>query len=214
MNHPLRSALLFLLLLAAPAGAAPREPALVRVRLTTSAGAIVIALDTRRAPLTSANFLAYVDDGRLDGTAFYRAARRKPAPRFGFVQGGVQVDLRRVLPPVRLEPTDRTGLRHVDGAVSMAHGANYDGATGNFSIMVGDNPFLDARPGNRGFAVFGRVVAGMEVVRRILAMPTGGGTGPMRGQMILKPVTIVKAQRLDGTAKPTGRPKTWLINYR
>ena len=219
MTSLLRNALALLLLLAVPAAAAAprtggREPAVVRVRLVTSAGAIVLALDTRRAPLTSANFLAYVDDGRFEGTSFYRAARRKPAPKFGFVQGGIQLDLRRVIAPLKLEPTSQTGLRHVDGTISMAHGANFDGATGNFSIMVGDNPFLDARPGNRGFAAFGRVIAGMDVVKRILALPTGGGTGPMRGQMILKPVKILKAQRLDGTAKPTGKPRTWLVNSR
>jgi peptidyl-prolyl cis-trans isomerase A (cyclophilin A) len=195
---------------AAPAG----EPAFVRVRLVTSAGAIVIRLDTRHAPKTSANFLAYVDDGRLDGTVFYRAARRASFPKFGFVQGGIQTDTRRMLKAVPLEQTDRTGLKHLDGTVSMAHGANFDGATGNFSIMVGANPFLDARPGNRGYAAFAQVLSGMDVVKRILAMPTGGGTGPMRGQMLLKPVRIIKAERLDGVAKPSGKPKPWLFNYR
>ena len=179
MSSLSRLLLLALFLLPAPAAAAPaREPPVVRVRILTSLGPILLALDTKRAPRTTANFLAYVDDGRLDGTIFYRAARRASFPKYGFVQGGIQTDARRMLAPVPLEPTDRTGLKHVDGAISMAHGANYDGATGNFSIMVGDNPFLDARPGNRGFAAFGRVIGGMAVVKRILAMPTGGGTGP------------------------------------
>ena len=119
-----------------------------------------------------------------------------------------------MLGPLRLEGTDVTGLHHLDGTISMAHGGNVDGATGNFSIMVGANPNLDARPGNRGYAAFGQVVAGMDVVKRILAMPTGGGTGPMRGQMLVKPVAIVRAVRLDGVAKPSGRPKPWLFNYR
>ena len=84
MTSLLRNAFALLLLFAVPAAAAPpragmREPAVVRVRLVTSAGAIVVALDTKRAPLTSANFLAYVDDGRFEGTSFYRAARRKPS---------------------------------------------------------------------------------------------------------------------------------------
>jgi peptidyl-prolyl cis-trans isomerase A (cyclophilin A) len=216
MSKLLPALFLSWLLLALPAAAAApaREPAVVRVRIVTTMGPILIALDTRRAPKTSANFLAYVDDGRLDGTIFYRAARRAKAPKLGFVQGGIQTDARRMLPPVKLEPTDRTGLRHLDGTVSMAHGGNFDGATGNFSIMVGDNPFLDARPGNRGYAAFGKVIGGMDVVRRILALPTGGGTGPMRGQMLVKPVGIVKAVRVDGVAKPTGRPRTWVINYR
>jgi peptidyl-prolyl cis-trans isomerase A (cyclophilin A) len=213
MTRFILAALAFLLPVPA-AAAPPREPAVVRVRLVTSAGPIIVALDTKRAPKTAANFLAYVDDGRLDGTLFYRAARRASFPKFGFVQGGIQTDTRRMLPPVALEQTDRTGIRHLDATISMAHGGNADGATGNFSIMVGANPFLDARPGNRGFAAFGRVIGGMDVVRRILALPTGGGTGPMRGQMLVRPVTIVRAVRIDGTAKPTGRPKTWLLNYR
>jgi peptidyl-prolyl cis-trans isomerase A (cyclophilin A) len=191
--------------------AVPAHAQTVRVRLNTSAGAIVLALDARRAPKTVANFLAYVDDGRLDGTEFYRAARRKASPKFGFVQGGIATDARRMLPPLPLEPTNLTGIRHTDGTVSMAHGIDPDSANGNFSIMVGDNPSLDARGSFRGFAAFGRVVSGMDVVRRILAMATGGGREAMRGQMILKPVRILSAQRLDGAARPTGRVKPWLI---
>jgi peptidyl-prolyl cis-trans isomerase A (cyclophilin A) len=187
-------------------------PGMVRVRIETSAGNIVLALDARRAPKTTANFLAYVDDGRLEGTRFYRAARRSTNPRLGFIQGGIGTDARRILPSPKLEPTNVTGLRHVSGAVSMAHGSNPDSATGNFSIMVGDNPSLDARGANRGYAVFGRVVAGMDVVRRILALRTGAGRGPMRGQMILPDgVRILRAVRLDGSPKPSGMPKPWLI---
>lgn len=187
-------------------------PGMVRVRIETSAGNIILALDARRAPKTTSNFLAYVDDGRLEGTKFYRSARRGGNPKLGFIQGGIGTDARRILPSPPLEPTNVTGIRHLDGAVSMAHGANPDSATGNFSIMVGDNPSLDARGSNRGYAAFGRVVKGMDVVRKILASPTGGGRGPMRGQMILPDgITIVRAVRLDGTPKPTGRVKPWLI---
>jgi len=100
--------------------AAPKDPPIVRVRMTTSAGVITLAIDVRHAPKTGANFLAYVDDGRLDGTRFYRAARRKGAPNLGFVQGGIDTDARRRLEPVPLEPTSKTGLHHVDGAISMA----------------------------------------------------------------------------------------------
>lgn len=209
---------LLALFLLAPSVSAMRQsgpiPGMVRVRIETSAGNIVLALDTRRAPRTTANFLAYVDDGRLDGTGFYRASRRTGNPKFGFVQGGIASDARRVLPSPPLEPTNRTGIRHTDGTVSMAHGANIDGATGNFSIMVGDNPSLDARgAGRNGYAAFGRVVAGMEVVRKILASPTGGGRGPMRGQMIQpEPVKILRAVRLDGAPRPTGQVKPWQIS--
>jgi peptidyl-prolyl cis-trans isomerase A (cyclophilin A) len=190
------------------AAAAPGE---VRVRVETSAGPITIAVNTAKAPKTATNFLAYVDDGRLEGTTFYRASRRKSDPRFGFIQGGIDTDHRRALAPIKLEQTNLTGLSHVDAAVSMAHGANPDSATGNFTIMVGANPALDARGSYRGYAVFGRVVAGMDVVKRILALPTGGGRDAMKGQMILKPVKIVRTVRLDGTPKPTGRVKPWLL---
>ncbi|WP_436977161.1 peptidylprolyl isomerase [Sphingomonas tagetis] len=199
-----------LLTAAAPPEPAP-EPASVRVRLVTSAGNITLALDARRAPKTVANFLYYIDDGRFEGTEFYRSSRRRTDPRTGLVQGGIGTDARRILPSVPLEPTSRTGIRHLDGTISMAHGLDPHSGAGNFSIMVGDNPGLDARPGNPGFAAFGKVIGGMDVVRRILAMPTGGGRGVMRGQMILKPVRIVRAQRLDGTPRPSGRPKPWLL---
>ena len=191
-------------------GAAPSEPLVVRVRLTTAAGAITLALDARRAPLTTANFLRYVDDGRFEGTTFFRAARSKVRAG-GFIEGGIGTDPRRVLPSVALEPTSRTGLRHVDGAVSMARFDPPHSATGNFSIMVGPFPGLDARPGRPGYAVFARVTGGMDVVKRILAQPTGGGEGATAGQSLLRPIVIAKAERLDGTPRPTGRPKPWTL---
>ncbi len=202
------------LMLAVPAfgqSATRATPGFVRVAIETSAGRIVVALDQRHAPETTANFLAYVDDGRLDGTSFYRASRRKGAATLGFIQGGIAMDARRRLPPLALESTDQTGLKHLDGTLSMAHGADDDSANGNFSIMVGANPSLDARGSYRGYAAFGKVVAGMDVVKRILALPTGGGREAMRGQMILQPVRLIRAVRLDGTPKPTGRPKPWML---
>lgn len=208
MRRLFASALLLCTLIAT----APLPPGgLVRVRIVTSEGTIVVALEAKRAPRTTANFLAYVDDGRLDGTTIYRSARRKADPKFGFIQGGIGTDARRILPSPPLEPTNRTGIRHLSGAISMAHGSNPDSATGNFSIMVGDNPGLDAKPGSRGFAAFGHVISGMDVVKRILAKPTGGGRDAMRGQMILPPVKLIRAQRLDGTPKPTGLPKPWTL---
>lgn len=199
---------------AAPAPQGHPQPGKVRVRLVTSMGAITVALDARRAPKTVANFLAYVDDGRFEGTTFYRTARRKTEPSKGFIQGGVGTDARRMLDPLPLEPTSKTGLRHLNGTISMAHGPNPNSASGNFSIMVGDNPGLDARGANLGFAAFGQVVGGMDVVQRILALPSGGGRDVMKGQMILKPVTILRAERLDGVAKPTGRVKPWLLGLK
>ena len=191
--------------------AAPVPPGTVRVRLDTAAGAITLALDARHAPKTVANFLLYVDDGRLDGTRFFRAAKAKGAGSGGFIEGGTGQDARRTLPPVALEPTSRTGLHHGDGAISMARFDPPDSATGNFSILVGASPAMDARPGQPGYAVFGRVIGGMDVVRRILAQPSAGGVGAMKGQMLVRPVTIVHAVRLDGVAHPSGRPKAWTV---
>ncbi len=196
---------------AAPQPAPKAAPGIVRVRINTSAGSIVLALDARHAPLTTANFLAYVDDGRLDGTTFYRAARTKGAPKSGFIQGGIGTDVRRFLPAVPLEPTSKTGIRHGEATISMAHGDNPNSATCNFTISTAPDPSLDAKGAHLGYAAFGHVVSGMETVRKILASPIGGGTGAMRGQMLIPPIRLISAQRLDGVAKPSGGAKPWLI---
>lgn len=205
---------LFLCLFPLAAHALPANrptPGYARVRIETDMGAITVAVDLKRAPLTSANFLTYVDDGRFDGTTFYRAARRKAAPTMGLIQGGIDMNARRALPPVKHEPTSLTGLRHLDATISMARPDRANSAMGNFFITIGPTPNMDARGGYIGYAAFGHVVAGMDVVKRILAAPTGGGQGAMRGQMILKPVTIRRAVRLDGKAKPTPGLKPWLL---
>lgn len=185
-----------------PAGAPPKAseplPDTVRVRLETEVGPILLALDHKRAPVTAANFVRYVEQHRFDGTYFYRAARTKSARERGFVQGGIRHSARRSFPPIEHEPTARTGLRHVDGAISMARAAP-SGAMGDFFIIVGGAmPAMDSKGGEPGFAVFGRVEEGMDTVRRILAAPTvaNAGRGPMRGQMIEKPVRIVAARRV------------------
>jgi peptidyl-prolyl cis-trans isomerase A (cyclophilin A) len=184
-----------LLLLVASAPAAAQK---VRVALETAAGNIILELDQGRAPATSANFLRYVDRRLLDGATFYRAM--KVGVEGGLIQGGV--DPRRALPPVAHEPTTETGLSHVDGAVSLAR-REPGSATADFFITVGEMTFLDAGPnsgGDRlGFAAFGRVVQGMEVVRRILAAPTSPteGEGVMRGQMLSPRIVILSARRAD-----------------
>jgi len=201
-----------LLGLAAPAIAPARTaPGIVHVRLDTSAGPITLALDARHAPKTVTNFLQYVDDGRFDGIQFYRAARRKDAPTQGFIQGGIRTDARRILPPFPLETTAQTGIRHVDGTISMARRGDPSSAGGNFFITVGPMPSMDAHGSSVGYAAFGHVVGGMATVRRILARPTGGRMG---GQIFLKPVAITRAVRLDGKAKPTGYVKPWLEKTR
>ena len=204
----------FLLTLFAAVPAVAREPATVRVRLQTSAGPIVVSLDHRRAPKTVENFLAYVDDGRFDGTVFYRASRSKRLPGTGFIQAGIRTDARRILPPFPLETTATTGVKHTDGAISMARASDPDSAGGNFVLLSGPSPYMDARPGYLGYAAFGRVTGGMTVVRRILAMPTGGGSDAFKDQMLLKPVRLITARRLDGTPNPTGGKKPWLLKTR
>jgi len=171
----------------------------VRVRLETEAGPILLELDGRHAPVTTANFLAYVDRHRFDGIVFYRAARTEGAPNRGFIQGGIRRDYRRMLAPIAHEPTSRTGLRHVDGAISMARAEGGAGAMGEFFITVGAMPDMDAHGDDEGFAAFGRVVEGMDVVRRILAGETveNAGRGAMRGQMLAAPVRITRAVRAN-----------------
>jgi peptidyl-prolyl cis-trans isomerase A (cyclophilin A) len=169
----------------------------VRIRLETDAGPILLALDHEKAPVTTANFVRYVDEKRFDGTFFYRAARTKGATGRGFVQGGIRHSARRAFPPIAHEPTTETGLKHGDGIISMARAAPA-GAMGDFFIIVGGAmPAMDSKPGSPGFAAFGRVEEGMDVVRSILAAPVvaNAGRGSMRGQMIEKPVRIVSARR-------------------
>lgn len=185
---------------AAQAPAAAPAPAIVAVTLTTSEGPIVLELEKERAPVTTANFLRYVDQKRLDGAAFYRAARAPNAADYGLVQFGTRNDPKRTLPPIAHEPTSKTGLSHKSGTISLARGAPGSGA-GDFFILVGDTPSLDADPAqagdNQGFAAFGRVVQGMDVIKRILAAPTDPtkGEGVMKGQYLAAPVTIVSARR-------------------
>jgi peptidyl-prolyl cis-trans isomerase A (cyclophilin A) len=189
-------------------------PGYVRVAIETSVGTITVAVDMKRAPRTSANFLTYVDDGRFDGVTFYRAARRKSDPKLGLIQGGIDTDARRSLPPIPHEPTSKTGILHLDATLSMARPNRPDSAMGNFFITLGATPNMDARGDYIGYAAFGHVVAGMDVARKILAVPTCCGSGPMRGQMIVKPILIRKARRLDGTPRPSRGVKPWLIGIR
>ena len=186
---------------AAPARAAPPQPATVDVTLKTGAGTIVLALERAKAPLTTANFLRYIDAKRFDGTFFYRAT--KVAPSYGLIQGGARNDPFRVFTPVAHEPTTKTGLSHVSGTISMARDAPGT-ATGDFFIVVGEMTSMDADPkakgDNLGFAAFGHVVSGMGVVHKILDAPTSkaAGAGAMKGQMIADPIRIISARRGDG----------------
>ena len=173
-------------------------PDTVQVRLDTAEGPILLALDAKRAPITAANFVRYVEEGRFDGTTFYRSAPTKGASKGrGFIQGGIRRNYRLMLPPIEHEPTSQTGLKHLEGTISMAR-SEPGNAMGDFFITASPMPSMDAKSGEAGFAAFGRVVEGMDVVRRILAAPTvpNAGRGAMRGQMLEQPVKILSARRV------------------
>ena len=197
--------LLLWLLLALPAAAqtapAPAaKPATVRVALETSAGRIVLELETAKAPVTAGNFLRYVDQKRLDGVVFYRTV--KVADHFGFIQFGVDGNPKRILPPIKHEPTSQTGLKHLDGAISVAR-LEPGSARGEFTISVGDQPAFDAdpaRPGdNLGYAAFGRVVEGMDVVLKIFDAPVDpakSNRGAFKGEIPAVAVKVLTARRI------------------
>ncbi|WP_353216991.1 peptidylprolyl isomerase [Sandarakinorhabdus sp.] len=175
-------------------------PATVAIVMTTEFGPITMALATERAPVTAKYILRHVDEQRLDGSAFYRAYKITPDGSMGLVQGGIQ-DGRKLLPPVAHEPTTATGLTHDEGSISLARGAPGT-AQAQFFIILGNLKALDANPAaagdNLGYAVFGRVTEGMDVVRRILNVPISAtkGIGAMQGQMIEAPVKIISVKRL------------------
>jgi peptidyl-prolyl cis-trans isomerase A (cyclophilin A) len=183
---------------------APNPPpvfATVKIAIETAQGQIVLALEKQRAPLTTAYFLKYVDQKRFDGLAFYRANKLVADGSFGLIQGGTRGDPKRNLPAVAHEPTTRTGLTHTDGAISLARAAPGT-AQGDFFIAIGDLSSLDADPAkpgdNQGFAAFGRVIAGMEIVHKILDLPVSatGGSPAMKGQILVQPVKITSVHRM------------------
>lgn len=177
--------------------AAGEPPAAVRVVLETALGEVEVELDPKRAPGTVANFLRYVDAGHYDGGRFHRTVRldtevRKDVP-IEVVQAGARPGREKEgFPPIALERTRDTGLRHLDGTVSMARDGA-DTATSDFFVCIGDQPSLDFGGGRnkdgQGFAAFGRVARGMDVVRKIQASPA-------KGQALDPPVLIRRARRI------------------
>ncbi|WP_426013916.1 peptidylprolyl isomerase [Caulobacter sp. DWR2-3-1b2] len=179
------------------AGAAP-----VRVQMVTDLGPIVIELYPAKAPITVANFLAYADQHLLDGGAFYRTVSPKndnnPAT-ISVIQGGLNRD-DSPLPAIAHETTKVTGILHTDGVISMARGA--PGTAGSeFFICLDDNPALDfggaRNKDGQGFAAFGKVVEGMDVVRKIHDAPTVTKADDpyMKGQILDQPVKIKSLSR-------------------
>ena len=182
------------------AGPAWAQPARTRVRLQTDKGAIVVELADDKAPITVANFLRYVDAGRMDAAVFYRASHAPGAPTVGFIEGGLK-DPAKLFPPIAHESTLATGLKHLDGTLSMARFAPGT-AQSDFTICSGDAPQMDAQPDapgdNLGYASFGQVVEGMDVVRAILTLPVGGSAlnPAMQGEIIDPPVRVLTARRV------------------
>lgn len=195
--RPLTAALL--LSLALPAAAAAEDAP--RVVLETALGEVEIAVDAARAPVTARNFLRYVEGGRYDGGRFHRTVTPENQPdkrvKIDVIQAGVAPAREKDdFPAIPLERTRDTGLSHVDGAVSMARDTP-DSATSDFFVCVGDQPSLDfggaRNPDGQGFAAFGRVVRGMDVVRKIWRSPA-------KGQALEPPVEIRRARVVRGAA--------------
>ena len=177
-----------------------------RVVLETDAGRMVLALDLDKAPLSTCNFLAYVTDGDYDGGSFFRTVVREtnanPHP-IDVIQAatprGSDDDSR---PPIPLERTRDTGLRHVAGVVSMARDGP-DTATSSFFIVTRDTPALDfgggRNPDGQGFAAFGRLVEGLDVARRIQMLPANG-------EEQLTPPVVLRSARIEGEVPAQCRP--------
>jgi peptidyl-prolyl cis-trans isomerase A (cyclophilin A) len=192
-----------------PPAPQPAEPdTRPHVALVTDMGTLVVRLEDKRAPVTAANFLRYVDAKRMDGFTFYRTTRSW-GPANMLIQGGNRGDARLNYPPVAHEPTNVTGLTNCKGALSMARLAPGD-ATSEFFILLSDIKGFDADPArsgdNAGFAVFGELVAGMDVAEKIYAAPVSetAGEGAMQGQMLDPQVRIVSARRVPA---PVDAPK-------
>jgi peptidyl-prolyl cis-trans isomerase A (cyclophilin A) len=188
------------LVLCAFLGQSPASP--VVVIFETELGSITMEIDVAKAPVSAANFLKYVDGKFYDGGVVNRSVRPDNTIRHDVEIQVIQFQSdtarrREGFPPIPLERTSVTGLRHVDGALSMARGGP-DTATSSFSIMVGDQPSLDfagARNADgQGFAVFGRVTGGMDVVKKIHASKTGAD-GAYRTETLDPPIKVIRAYR-------------------
>lgn len=185
---------------ASTADAAPAPapvPKTVGVVMKTALGDIHIALEVERAPITANNFLRYVDGKRFDGITFYRALKVTEDGKYGFVQGGLN-DPAKLFKPIAHESPSKTGLSHVEGAISMARGEPGT-AVADFFFIVGNLSSMDGKAdgSDPGYAVFGHVTEGMEVIRGMLDLPRSAeARNPvMKGQMLAKPVKILSVRR-------------------
>jgi peptidyl-prolyl cis-trans isomerase A (cyclophilin A) len=179
--------------------ARPAAQSPARVLVQTELGEIVLEVDVKAAPKTAANFLRYLDAGHFDGGIFHRTVKMDNQPdspvKIEVIQAGVNPDRAKdSFPPISLERTSVTSLRHTDGAISMARGQP-DSATSGWFICINDQPSLDfggaRNPDGQGFAAFGRVVRGMDVVRRIQRAPNTDA------QRLTPSIRILKASRIQ-----------------
>jgi peptidyl-prolyl cis-trans isomerase A (cyclophilin A) len=175
-----------------------------RVVMETDQGNIEIELNLEKAPLTAGNFLRLVDNGDLDGAKFYRVvtyANDQGSPKIEVIQGGLG-DASEAFDTIDHETTEDTGILHTDGAISMARGAVGTAST-EFFLCVGDQPGLDygqmRNADGQGFAAFGKVVSGMDVVRRINGLPADAPSDSeyTKGQILTEPVAITSVRRAD-----------------
>jgi peptidyl-prolyl cis-trans isomerase A (cyclophilin A) len=181
------------------------------VALATDLGTIVVRIENKRAPVTSANFLRYVDTKRMDGFKFYRSTKSW-GPANQLIQAGNRGDARKNFPPIAHEPTTKTGLTNCKGALSMAR-LNPGDATTDFFLLLSDIKGFDTdAPGGDGigFAVFGEIVAGADIAEAIFNAPISpiAGEGVMVGQMIEPQVTIKTARRVP---VPADAPKGCIV---
>jgi peptidyl-prolyl cis-trans isomerase A (cyclophilin A) len=194
MNKSFISLLILMLCLAGFCRAADENPV---VLIKTDLGNIKVEIFAEKAPITATNFLRYVDAGLFKGASFYRVVRLDNQPnntiKIEVIQGGLGFsDEERPFPPIEHETTVKTGILHKDGVISMARSAP-GSATSEIFICLGDQPELDfggkRNPDGQGFAAFGRVIEGMEVVRKIQQQPDDS-------QMLKEPVTIDNIERV------------------
>ena len=177
----------------------------VRVTMSTGQGDIEIELYMSKAPVTAGNFLELVDDGKFDGGAFYRVVtydNDRGKPKIAVIQGGVGGTTDEAFDTIAHESTAQTGILHKDGVISMARGEVGTAST-EFFICNGDQPGLDhgemRNADGQGFAAFGKVIGGMDVVRAINALPADAPSESeyTRGQILTDPVPIIRVRRAD-----------------
>ena len=183
--------------------AAPRETVTTNIAFKTSKGDIIIELYNQIAPITVDNFLRHLDGGHYDGSSFYRTVTHQNdngSPKIEVIQGGLG-DTDKPFPAISHESTNITKLKHEDGTISMSRG-EVNSATSDFFICIGSQQGLDfggeRNNDGQGFAAFGKVIEGMDIVRDINGMPSNKKTDNeyVKGQMINNPIIIEKAVRL------------------